>query len=59
VQLHIRLPDGQEETQSTDGNGMIEIEQLQQDGMCEVTGDSTNVTNDQTYDFVRSESRPV
>ena len=59
VQLHIRLPDGSEETQSTDGNGMIEIEQLKQDGVCEVTGDFTNVTNDQTYDFVRSESRPV
>ena len=59
VQLRILLPDGQEETQTTDGNGMIEIEHLKQAGMCEVTGDFTDATNDQTYDFVRLESRPV
>jgi hypothetical protein len=38
---------------------MIEIEQLEQDGMCEVTGDFADATNEQTFDFVRSESRPA
>ena len=53
VALKIKLPDGQEATHTTDENGQVVIDDLDQPGDCEVTCDIEGASNDDTADFVR------
>jgi uncharacterized Zn-binding protein involved in type VI secretion len=52
VELKITLPDGEQETQMTDRNGMVRIDELASPGVCSVTCDMTDPELPRTCDFV-------
>jgi uncharacterized Zn-binding protein involved in type VI secretion len=58
VRLTIRLPDGEERTYTTDAGGMVEIDDLEKPGTCAVSCDLAGATFDDTFAFVRMESKP-
>ena len=53
VTLLITLPDGTQEPHTTDANGDIVIDDLEELGACDVTSDIEGATNEDTADFVR------
>ena len=53
VTLQITLPDGSVEEHTTAADGMIEIDALEQPGVCSVTCDIKGATLPKTLDFVR------
>ena len=55
VALKITLPDGEEEVHTTDNDGMVEIDDMETPGTCDVTCEIDDGTNDETADFVRRE----
>jgi uncharacterized Zn-binding protein involved in type VI secretion len=55
VALKITLPGGEEEVHTTDNDGMVEIDDLETPGTCDVTCEIDDGTNDETADFVRRE----
>ncbi len=59
VRLKIHLPDGTEREAVTDGDGTIMIDDLESPGACDVTCDLDDASNNQTFDFVRMESRTL
>ncbi len=55
VALKITLPDGEEETHTTDGDGEVIIDDLDRPGMCDVKCEIEDAINDKTAGFVRRE----
>jgi len=51
--MKVTLPDGQEQTHTTDADGRIEIDDLEQPGECSITCDGDGGTLGDTFDFVR------
>jgi uncharacterized Zn-binding protein involved in type VI secretion len=52
VALKITLPDGTEETHMTDADGMVEIDDLDQPGNCNVTCDEKGAILPKTVDYI-------
>lgn len=59
VKLKITLPDGQEETHTTDQNGKVEIDDLDEPGQCTVTCAIKDARLTRTFDFVGMGEAPI
>ena len=59
IKLIIRLPDGGEELHTTDTDGTVEIDDLDEPGECDVSCEIKGATNEDTLDFVELESKPL